>query len=43
MDGVDPGAEPMLVPPDQFDREIAREISTNAALVKASGIPITTQ
>jgi tripartite-type tricarboxylate transporter receptor subunit TctC len=37
------GAEPMLVPPDQFDREIAREISTNAALVKASGIPITTQ
>ena len=37
------GAEPMLMPPDQFDREIAREISTNAALVKAAGIPVTTQ
>ena len=37
------GAEPMLVPPEQFDREIAREIATNAALVKAAGIPVTTQ
>ncbi len=37
------GAEPMLMPPEQFDREIAREIATNAALVKAAGIPITTQ
>lgn len=37
------GAEPMLMPPEQFDREIAREIATNAQLVKAAGIPITTQ
>ncbi|MEI7874414.1 MAG: tripartite tricarboxylate transporter substrate binding protein [Alphaproteobacteria bacterium] len=37
------GAEPMLMPPEQFDREIAREIATNAALVKAAGIPVTTQ
>ena len=37
------GAEPMLMPPEQFDREIAGEIATNAALVKAAGIPITTQ
>lgn len=37
------GAEPMLMPPEQFDREIAREIATNALLVKAAGIPITTQ
>jgi len=33
----------MLMPPEQFDREIAREIATNAALVKAAGIPVTTQ
>ena len=37
------GAEPLLMPPEQFDREIAREIATNAALVKAAGIPVTTQ
>ena len=37
------GAEPLLLRPEQFDREIAREIATNALLVKAAGIPITTQ
>jgi tripartite-type tricarboxylate transporter receptor subunit TctC len=37
------GAEPLLLRPEQFDREIAREIATNAELVKAAGIPITTQ
>ena len=37
------GAEPMLMPPEQFDREFARELATNAALVKAAGIPVTTQ
>ncbi len=37
------GAEPLLMEPKEFDREIAREIATNAALVKAAGIPITTQ
>ncbi len=33
------GAEPMLMSPEQFDREI----TTSAALVKAAGIPVTTQ
>ena len=37
------GAEPLLMEPKEFDREIAREIATNAALVKAAGIPIATQ
>ena len=37
------GAEPLLMEPKEFDREIVREIATNAALVKAAGIPITTQ
>ena len=34
------GAEPALIEPKAFDARIAREIATNAALVKASGIPI---
>ncbi len=37
------GAEPMLMEPMAFDAEIRKEISTNAALVKAAGIPISTQ
>jgi tripartite-type tricarboxylate transporter receptor subunit TctC len=34
------GAEPDLMEPRAFDARIKKEISTNAALVKASGIPI---
>ncbi|MBV8392470.1 MAG: tripartite tricarboxylate transporter substrate binding protein [Alphaproteobacteria bacterium] len=34
------GAEPDLMDPRAFDTRIKREIATNAALVKASGIPI---
>jgi tripartite-type tricarboxylate transporter receptor subunit TctC len=34
------GAEPMLMRPDEFDSYIRNEITTNAALVKAAGIPI---
>jgi tripartite-type tricarboxylate transporter receptor subunit TctC len=34
------GAEPMLMRPDEFDSYIRNEIITNAALVKAAGIPI---
>ena len=37
------GAEPMLMEPKAFDAEIRKEIATNAALVKAAGIPISTQ
>ena len=37
------GAEPDLMEPRAFDARIRREISTNAALVKASGIPISSQ
>jgi tripartite-type tricarboxylate transporter receptor subunit TctC len=32
------GAEPMAMPPAEFDAFIRREIATNAALVKAAGI-----
>jgi len=34
------GAEPELMEPRAFDARIKKEIATNAALVKASGIPI---
>jgi tripartite-type tricarboxylate transporter receptor subunit TctC len=34
------GAEQNLLEPRVFDREIAKEIAANAALVKAAGIPI---
>jgi tripartite-type tricarboxylate transporter receptor subunit TctC len=34
------GAEPDLMAPRAFDARIKKEIATNAALVKASGIPI---
>jgi len=34
------GAESMLMRPDEFDTYIRNEITTNAALVKAAGIPI---
>jgi tripartite-type tricarboxylate transporter receptor subunit TctC len=34
------GAEAMLMRPDEFDTYIRNEITTNAALVKAAGIPI---
>ncbi|MEI6204221.1 MAG: tripartite tricarboxylate transporter substrate-binding protein, partial [Enhydrobacter sp.] len=34
------GAEPDLLEPKAFDERIRKEIATNAALVKASGIPI---
>jgi tripartite-type tricarboxylate transporter receptor subunit TctC len=34
------GAEPNLMEPRAFDAEIKKEIGTNAALVKAAGIPI---
>jgi tripartite-type tricarboxylate transporter receptor subunit TctC len=34
------GAESMLMRPDQFDAYIRKEITTNAGLVKAAGIPI---
>ena len=37
------GAEQNLMEPRAFDVEIRREISTNATLVKASGIPISSQ
>jgi tripartite-type tricarboxylate transporter receptor subunit TctC len=37
------GAEPMLMRPDEFDTYIRNEITTNATLVKAAGIPITGQ
>ena len=37
------GAESMLMRPDEFDAYIRNEITTNAALVKAAGIPITGQ
>jgi len=37
------GAEPMLMRPDEFDGYIRNEITTNAVLVKAAGIPITGQ
>ena len=32
------GAEPMLMTPTEFDAHIGREISSNAALVKAAGV-----
>jgi tripartite-type tricarboxylate transporter receptor subunit TctC len=37
------GAEPMLMRLDEFDAYIRNEITSNAALVKAAGIPITGQ
>jgi tripartite-type tricarboxylate transporter receptor subunit TctC len=37
------GAEPMLKEPRTFDADIKREIATNAAVVKAAGIPIGAQ
>jgi tripartite-type tricarboxylate transporter receptor subunit TctC len=37
------GAESMLMRPDEFDTYIRNEITTNATLVKAAGIPITGQ
>jgi tripartite-type tricarboxylate transporter receptor subunit TctC len=37
------GAEPMLMKPEEFDAYIRNEITTNAGLVKAAGIPITGQ
>jgi tripartite-type tricarboxylate transporter receptor subunit TctC len=37
------GAEPMLKEPRVFDADIKREIATNAAVVKAAGIPIGAQ
>lgn len=37
------GAEQNLMEPKAFDAEIRREISANGALVKASGIPISSQ
>jgi tripartite-type tricarboxylate transporter receptor subunit TctC len=32
------GAEPMLMTPTEFDAHIRRDISSNAALVKAAGV-----
>jgi tripartite-type tricarboxylate transporter receptor subunit TctC len=37
------GAEPDLMEPRAFDARIRKEIATNAALVKAAGIPISSQ
>jgi len=37
------GAESMLMRPEEFDMYIRNEITTNAALVKAAGIPIAGQ
>ena len=37
------GAEPALMDPRAFDVQIRKEISINAALVKAAGIPIGAQ
>jgi len=37
------GAEPALIEPRAFDAQIRNEISSNAALVKAAGIPIGAQ
>jgi tripartite-type tricarboxylate transporter receptor subunit TctC len=37
------GAEPMLMRPEEFDAYIRNEITTNASVVKAAGIPITGQ
>jgi tripartite-type tricarboxylate transporter receptor subunit TctC len=37
------GAEPMLMRPEEFDAHIRNEITTNASVVKAAGIPITGQ
>ena len=37
------GAEPMLMRPEEFDAYIRNEITTNATVVKAAGIPITGQ
>ena len=37
------GAEQNLMQPSAFDAEIRKEIATNAALVKAAGIPISSQ
>jgi tripartite-type tricarboxylate transporter receptor subunit TctC len=37
------GAEPDLLEPRAFDARIRKEIATNAALVQASGIPISSQ
>jgi tripartite-type tricarboxylate transporter receptor subunit TctC len=37
------GAESMLMRPEEFDTYIRNEITTNATLVKAAGIPITGQ
>jgi tripartite-type tricarboxylate transporter receptor subunit TctC len=34
------GAEPNLVAPDAYNRQLRQEIADNAALVKAAGIPI---
>jgi tripartite-type tricarboxylate transporter receptor subunit TctC len=34
------GAEPMLMRPEEFDTYIRNEITTNATVVKAAGIPI---
>ena len=34
------GAEPMLMTPQEFDAYIKKEISTNAALVKAAGVTV---
>jgi tripartite-type tricarboxylate transporter receptor subunit TctC len=38
-----PGAEQNLMDPRVFDSEIRKEIATNAALVKAAGVPIRSQ
>jgi tripartite-type tricarboxylate transporter receptor subunit TctC len=37
------GAEPMLMRPEEFDTYIRNEITTNATVVKAAGIPISGQ
>jgi tripartite-type tricarboxylate transporter receptor subunit TctC len=37
------GAESMLMRPEEFDTYIRKEITTNATLVKAAGIPISGQ
>lgn len=34
------GAEPNLIEPDAYNRQLRKEIADNAALVKAAGIPI---
>jgi tripartite-type tricarboxylate transporter receptor subunit TctC len=34
------GAEPSLIEPDAYNRQLKQEIVDNAALVKAAGIPI---